>query len=331
MNLGVIIAMGLLASVTIFLGLPIGKVRSHRTGIRALLNAITIGVLLFLFWDVLSHAVEPVEASLLKGVAGSAGAWGRFAGLALILVVGTSAGLMGLAWYDRWISARAMGRPVRGGASAAAAPADAAAGIPGAVGGVAGAGGVGGVAGAGGSAGTASGTTTGVASAATVVDAHPGVLRLREAPSRLAFLIAVGIGLHNFAEGLAIGQSAASGATQLAVVLVIGFALHNATEGFGITAPLAGTDPRPTWAHLAILGVIGGGPTLLGTLLGSMVVAEVLSLAFLALAAGSIVYVLVQLIGVAMKLGRGPALYAGILIGLFAGLATDFLVTVAGV
>ena len=94
---------------------------------------------------------------------------------------------------------------------------------------------------------------------------------------------------------------------------------------------MAGTDPRPTWAHLAILGVIGGGPTLLGTLLGSMVVAEVLSLAFLALAAGSIVYVLVQLIGVAMKLGRGPALYAGILIGLFAGLATDFLVTAAGV
>ena len=304
MNFGVIIAMGLLASVTIFLGLPVGKVRSHATGMRALLNAITIGVLLFLFWDVLSHAVEPVEASLLSGIAGSPTAWGRFALLAVVLVVGTSAGLMGLSWYDRWIARRA----IPSGRAGANAPVDVAgqAGVPG-----------------GGAVGTATATTT-------RVDA-PGVLRLHEAPSRLAFLIAVGIGLHNFAEGLAIGQSAASGATQLAIVLVIGFALHNATEGFGITAPLAGTDPRPTWGHLAVLGIIGGGPTLVGTLLGSVVVNQVLALAFLALAAGSIVYVLVQLIGVALKLGRGPALYAGILIGLFAGLATDFLVTAAGV
>ena len=87
-------------------------------------------------------------------------------------------------------------------------------------------------------------------------------------PARsLALLIATGIGLHNFAEGLAIGQSAASGETQLAVVLVVGFALHNATEGFGIVAPLAGRAARARAGRfLALLGLIGGGPTFVGTL-----------------------------------------------------------------
>ena len=70
-------------------------------------------------------------------------------------------------------------------------------------------------------------------------------------------LIAVGIGLHNFAEGLAIGQSAASGDIALATLLVIGFGLHNATEGFGIVAPLAAdeTAERPSWAFLGLLGL----------------------------------------------------------------------------
>ena len=81
--------------------------------------------------------------------------------------------------------------------------------------------------------------------------------RSRAGPSarRLALLIAVGIGLHNFAEGLAIGQSAASGEIALATLLVIGFGLHNATEGFGIVAPLAGDSPgrnveSPSWRFL---------------------------------------------------------------------------------
>ena len=166
---------------------------------------------------------------------------------------------------------------------------------------------------------------------AAVVGAKPGLLRLGEAPSRLAFLIAVGIGLHNFSEGLAIGQSAASGQISLALVLVVGFGLHNATEGFGITAPLAAQTARPSWGQLAVLGVIGGGPTVIGTLLGAVFVNDVVSLAFLALAAGSILYVIVQLVGVALKLRRGFTLYVGMLLGLFAGLATDFVITAAGV
>ena len=73
--------------------------------------------------------------------------------------------------------------------------------------------------------------------------------------------IAVAIGLHNFAEGLAIGVSAQAGEIALATVLIIGFALHNATEGFGIVGPLGGV--RPSWRWLGLAGLVGGGPTFL--------------------------------------------------------------------
>ena len=84
----------------------------------------------------------------------------------------------------------------------------------------------------------------------------------------LSLLIATGIGLHNFSEGLAIGQAGAPGAISLAIVLIIGFGLHNATEGFGIVAPLSGEPVRPSWRFLLLLGLIGGGPTFVGTLIG---------------------------------------------------------------
>ena len=97
---------------------------------------------------------------------------------------------------------------------------------------------------------------------------------------RLALMIAVGIGLHNFSEGLAIGQSAASGEISLALLLIIGFGLHNATEGFGIVAPLPSGKDRPGWGFLALLGLIGGGPTFVGTIIGQAVVSDILSVGF---------------------------------------------------
>ncbi|MEP7192457.1 MAG: ZIP family metal transporter, partial [Actinomycetota bacterium] len=153
---------------------------------------------------------------------------------------------------------------------------------------------------------------------------------------RLSLLIAMGIGLHNFAEGLAIGESAASGALALALPLVIGFALHNATEGFGIVAPLVsdtdadGNKLVPSWGFLLAMGAVGGGPTVVGTMLGYQFTNEAVSVVFLTLAAGSILYVVTSLVAVAQKTRRSDLLAYGLLAGLVAGFLTDAIVTAAG-
>ncbi|HED03641.1 MAG TPA: zinc permease [Candidatus Fraserbacteria bacterium] len=111
-------------------------------------------------------------------------------------------------------------------------------------------------------------------------------------PHALALMIAAGIGLHNFSEGLAIGQSAAAGAVPLALLLIIGFALQNITEGFGIAAPLAGE--RPSLQFLLLAGLIAGGPTFLGTLVGASWSSEPASIAFLSLSGGALLYVIAE-------------------------------------
>jgi len=112
---------------------------------------------------------------------------------------------------------------------------------------------------------------------------------------RTGMTIAAAIGLHNFAEGLAIGVSASTGEIGLATVLIVGFALHNATEGFGIVGPLG--DVRPSWRWLAVAGLVGGGPTFLGSMLGYNVTSEPLELLFYALSGGAILYVIGEEIG----------------------------------
>ena len=292
MGLGPTLLLGLVAGVTILLGLPIGRLRRPAPALRALLNAVAVGVLLFLVWDVLSAAWEPIDAALGEVHAGHGGL-GAAVGYGALFAGGLAVGLLGLVGYERWMGRR----------SAAPRPAN---------------------------------FGPGAAHAAELEQGGSRTLSWTPA-RRLALLIAVGIGLHNFAEGLAIGQAAAAGEIGLATLLVVGFALHNATEGFGITAPLAGdtdgngTARRPSWALLLVLGLIGGGPTFIGTWVGHSVTSEPLSVLFLTLAAGSIIYVVCQLIGVAAKAKRADLLGYGLFIGLLAGFLTDAVVTAAGV
>ena len=145
----------------------------------------------------------------------------------------------------------------------------------------------------------------------------------------LGMSIAVGIGLHNFSEGLAIGQTANAGERSLAAVLVIGFALHNATEGFGIVAPLAAANVRPRLGWLALAGVVGGGPTLIGTVLGRVATSPLLYVGCLALAGGTILYVVGELLATGRRLNWSVTLW-GVLAGLLVATATDVLVTAGG-
>jgi ZIP family zinc transporter len=247
----------------------LGDCRAARPQLKVTLNAIATGVLLFLFWDVLSHAWEPVDKALGQHQISDAVL------TAAVLASAFGIGLLGLVGLDRRLSRTST--PTGPGAAAV-------------------------------------GELTGA----------PHVT----APSRLAMMIAAGIGLHNFAEGLAIGNSAAAGDLSLALMLVIGFGLHNATEGFGIVAPPAGQ--RPSWGFLALLGLIGGGPTLLGTLVGQRFTNDTLSVAFLGLAAGSILYVIIELLAVCrastLKTLTSWAIFAGLVLGF----ATDAILTAAG-
>jgi ZIP family zinc transporter len=148
-------------------------------------------------------------------------------------------------------------------------------------------------------------------------------------PMALATTIALGIGSHNFSEGLAIGQSAATGAVQLAVLLIVGFGLHNMTEGFGIAAPLAGRAPARFW-QIVRLGLIGGGPTFLGTVIGYHFVSPVLSVAFLTIAAGAIIWVIGEMTSAGRRIGYKELAAIGLFAGFLFGFGTDLVLASAG-
>jgi zinc transporter, ZIP family len=168
---------------------------------------------------------------------------------------------------------------------------------------------------------------------AAAIDEFEGRGRIaRLTPGRqLALLIAVGIGVHNFGEGLAIGQAAANELTALAVTLVVGFALHNATEGFGIVGPMAGEGARPSWRFLGLLGLIGGGPTFVGTLIGQAWTSTEVSVLFFAIAAGSILYVVQELFAANRRYGHAVLVAWLVFLGIVVGFGTDFVIEAAGV
>jgi zinc transporter, ZIP family len=145
---------------------------------------------------------------------------------------------------------------------------------------------------------------------------------------RTAMTIAVAIGLHNFAEGLAIGVSASTGEIGLATVLIIGFALHNMTEGFGIVGPLG--NVKPSWSWLALAGLIGGGPTFVGSIVGYNVTAEPLELAFYAVSGGAILYVIGEVWNAMRRYGHRELGLWLLSVGFMAGLLTDLVVVYGG-
>ena len=141
-------------------------------------------------------------------------------------------------------------------------------------------------------------------------------------------IIATAIGVHNLAEGLAIGVSASSGEIGLATVLVIGFALHNATEGFGIVGPLG--DVTPSWQWLGLAGLIGGGPTFVGAMIGYHVTSEPLELLFYALAGGAILYVIGEIWHGMRRYGHRELGLLMLAAGFAAGALTDLVVVYGG-
>jgi len=268
--------LGAVAGLTIYVGLPIGRLNDVSPKMRAALSAIATGILVFLFWDVVSHGVEPVQSHLEDHK------WAAFAGYASLLGVGFAAGLMSLVYYDNWLKNKRSTPLVGPGAAA--------------------------------------------------VDEfeHNGFIESLTPGRRLALLIATGIGLHNFGEGLAIGQSAAAGELSLALVLIIGFGLHNTTEGFGIVGPMSGEAERPSWGFLGLMGLIGGGPTFLGTLIGQAWVSPALEVVFFAVAGGSILYVVVQLFEVCRRFSMPTLVAWSLLLGLLLGFGTDWVLVAAG-
>jgi zinc transporter, ZIP family len=145
----------------------------------------------------------------------------------------------------------------------------------------------------------------------------------------LALLVAIGIGLHNLGEGLAIGSSYAAGALALGAFLVVGFALHNTTEGLAIVAPLA--ERRPRLGRLALLGLIAGAPAIIGAWIGAAAFNASLVAFLLGVGAGAIVQVVWQLVpSIRDRTGRAlnPGSAAGVLAGLVVLYATSLLVSV---
>jgi ZIP family zinc transporter len=277
------IALGALAGLTIFLGLPAGRLRLLDQRMRVVTAMFAVGVLAFIFVDVLANGLGIVDDAITAAKAhhGSAAyvAW-----LVVLLGAGFAAGSAGLAILERRMGARgARQPPIAGGSSAAAV-------------------------------------------SQSRVEALADEARRQKL--RVGLTIASAIGVHNFAEGLAIGVSARSGAIALATVLIVGFALHNATEGFGIVGPLG--EVTPSWRWLGVAGLIGGGPTFLGTIVGYGVTSHALELAFYAAAGGAILYVIGEVWNGMRRFGHRELGLAMLSVGFFVGVVTDLVVALGG-
>ena len=163
--------------------------------------------------------------------------------------------------------------------------------------------------------------------ALTAIDRYLAVRRDASGGSsglRLALMVAIGIGLHNMGEGLAIGSAYAISELALGAALVVGFAIHNTTEGFAIVAPLVRDRVRPSLGRLLGLGLIAGAPAILGAVIGASVTNGELSAFLLGIGVGAVVQVIVQ-IAPSMRDAGGRALDAATASGIAAGAIAFYL------
>jgi ZIP family zinc transporter len=241
---------------------------------KAFLNALAIGILVFLVVDVFGHAWETVTNAFANSFAGKVPMANGIA-LLITMFAGIAIGLIGLALYEsRYMK------------------------------------------------------TT--AKTETDENSKAGKSEIQIDSYRLAMMIAIGIGAHNFSEGLAIGQSYAAGVIGLALLLIIGFGAHNATEGFGILGPLTSSERKPPLSFLIKLGLIAGGPTFLGTLIGSLWVSPILYVLFLAFAGGALIFVILLMYTVAVRQTSNAIVMTGVFSGLLFGFITDLIVSLGG-
>ena len=289
LNYAYLLLLGAVAGLTIFLGLPFALLQSVSPRKKGFLNALSMGILVFLIVDVLSNAWDPTKLAATNAFKGTGNAGSATLDL-IALFGGLGLGLLGLVFYEKRFVKRL---------TAALKP----------------------------SGNLSNGP---VSAQKTVQEQQPGSLFGN--PYHLATMIAMSIGLHNFSEGLAIGQSYANpqGVTSLAIVLIIGFGAHNMTEGFGIAGPLTGTKERPRTSFIAKLGLIGGAPTFFGTILGSLWISELAYVLFLSLAGGALIYVTLLMYNGARRQSSNELLMVGIFIGVLAGFLTDLIVTLGG-
>jgi ZIP family zinc transporter len=284
MSFGETVLLGALAGFTIYLGLPFGRLEIVSERARVGLAMFSVGVLAFLFAEILVHGVAIVEESVQKLHDGG-GSLAASTGLAALLAVGFAAGSAGLGLIESRIRTKRPMPPIAGGATDA--------------------------------------MTVEQAAMLTRED-----VAARSRALRTAMTIAVAIGLHNFAEGLAIGVSASTGEIGLATVLIVGFAVHNATEGFGIIGPLG--EVRPTWKWLALAGLVAGAPTFLGAMVGYNVTAQPLELAFYSVSAGAILYVIGEVWTAMRRLGHRELGLLMLAAGVFLGAMTEMVIAYGG-
>ncbi len=275
-----VVLLGAIAGFTIFLGLPVAGVKNLSQNKKGLLNALALGILVFLIIDVFSHAWESTEVATKAAVGGTGSMTQAILSL-IAMFGGVAMGLVGLVLYEKRMNGK---------------------------------------------------STPQILSLESIKagDDHLKQLFHEANAYRIALMIAVGIGAHNFSEGLAIGQSYIAGEIGLAILLIIGFGAHNTTEGFGIGGPLAGLTNRPKMRFLLMMGLIGGGPTFIGTVLGSLWNSDLAFILFLSIAGGALIYVSMLMYNAGRKYTNNTTMMIGILIGLIAGFMTDLIVSLGG-